>query len=85
MMVGFSHSIIRLHKTKIEKTKMKIGLKDSESCIDEGFCLVSCDILPYKGGRISHDTKQEPSSMQDSESFEPIFIFVFFLFYFYTT
>jgi hypothetical protein len=29
---------------------MKIGSKDAESCIDESFCLVSCDILIYDGG-----------------------------------
>jgi len=42
--VGFRHSLIRFHKKSI-KTKMKIGSKDGESCIDESFCLVSHDIL----------------------------------------
>jgi hypothetical protein len=49
MKVGFGHSLIEFRK-KVSMTKIKIGSKDAECNIDEGFGLVSCDIETYKGG-----------------------------------
>jgi len=49
MKVGFRLSLIEFHK-KVSMTKINIGSKDVEYNIDEGFGLVSCDILTYEGG-----------------------------------
>jgi len=49
MKVGFKCSLIEFHK-KVSMTKINIGSKDVEYNIDEGFSLVSCDILTYEGG-----------------------------------
>ena len=49
MRVGFRLSLIGFHK-KVSMTKINIGSKDASDIIDEGFSLVSCDFLTYKGG-----------------------------------
>jgi len=49
MKVGFWLSLIGFHK-KVSMTKINISSKDAECNIDEGFSLVSCDILTDKGG-----------------------------------
>jgi hypothetical protein len=49
MKVGFRLSLIKFCK-KVSMIKIKIGLKDVDDIIDEGFGLVSCDILTYEHG-----------------------------------
>ena len=49
MKVAFWLSLIGFHK-KVSMTKINISSKDAECNLDEGFGLVSCGILTYKGG-----------------------------------
>jgi hypothetical protein len=47
--VGFRLSLNGFRK-KVSMTKIKIGSKDAEYKVDEGFRWVSCDISTYEGG-----------------------------------